>query len=88
MLRDPHAIELVAAPDNVGPSEDLPLVTWSSAAHDTKEPASASGDASQAADQDLWSGQVTGAAVGRSTTTELELQQAVVLSVRISTRCD
>jgi hypothetical protein len=26
---DPHVIELDAAPDNVGPSEDLPLAPWS-----------------------------------------------------------
>ncbi len=26
---DPHVIELDAAPDNVGPSEDLPLAMWS-----------------------------------------------------------
>jgi hypothetical protein len=26
---DPHVIELEAAPDNIGPSEDLPLAPWS-----------------------------------------------------------
>ena len=26
---DPHVIELDAAPDNVGPSEELPLAPWS-----------------------------------------------------------
>ena len=26
---DPHVVELAAAPDNVGPSEKLPLAPWS-----------------------------------------------------------
>jgi len=28
-VADPHVIELHAAPDNIGPSEDLPLAPWS-----------------------------------------------------------
>ena len=28
-IDDPHLIELAAAPDNIGPSEDLPLAPWS-----------------------------------------------------------